>query len=341
MNNVGGLQLNSGNTIPQVGLGTFRAVAPGEVKAAVKTAVRAGYRLIDCAAAYGNQAEVGEAISELIREKTVTRKELFIVSKLFQTHHVWEGDKSRCHETLAQTLADLKLDYVDLFLMHWPFGFAQKVLEKPLGTKQPLRLPDGSPNPIWTITMEYLATWQVMEEMQAAGLTKSIGVSNFTVEQLRHLMDESKIPPAVNQVELHPYLQQHELVSFCAKNGIVLMAYSPLGSSSDSYPPEHRTTLLHNPIVNSIARETGKSVGQVLVKWGIQQYPDTLVSLPKSSNPARITQNIEMQGWELSAIQMESLAKLDCGFRYFLSYLKKPDNEILWHDGVIETHSCL
>jgi diketogulonate reductase-like aldo/keto reductase len=142
--------------MPQLGLGTFQATAKGEVKAAVKAAVRAGYRLIDCAAGYGNQKEVGEAIAELIAEGVVTRSQLFVVSKLFQTHHSWNGDDSRCHETLAQTLADLGLEYIDLFLIHWPFGFQEKVLEKPIGTKQPLRLSDGSPNPIWTIKMEYL-----------------------------------------------------------------------------------------------------------------------------------------------------------------------------------------
>jgi aldehyde reductase len=160
------LGLNDGSAIPQVGLGTFLATAEGEVKAAVKAAVVAGYRLIDCAAGYGNQKEVGEAIAELIAEGVVVRSDLFIVSKLFQTHHVWDGDDSRCHETLNQTLADLGLEYIDLFLIHWPFAFKEKVLEKPLGTKQPLRLPDGSPNPIWTIEMEYLSTWKAMEQMQ-------------------------------------------------------------------------------------------------------------------------------------------------------------------------------
>ena len=111
--------------MPQLGLGTFQATAPGEVKAAVKAAVNAGYRLLDCAAGYGNQKEVGEAIAELISEGVVARSDLFVVSKLFQTHHVWDGDDSRCYETLDQTLADLQLDYLDLFLIHWPFGFAE------------------------------------------------------------------------------------------------------------------------------------------------------------------------------------------------------------------------
>jgi diketogulonate reductase-like aldo/keto reductase len=224
------LTLNDDTSIPKIGLGTFQATAEGEVKSAVKAAVKAGYRLIDCAAGYGNQKEVGEAIAELIADGIVNRSELFIVSKLFQTHHVWEGDESRCHQTLSQTLSDLGLEYIDLFLMHWPFGFAEKVLEKPLGTKQPLRLADGSPNPIWTIKMEYLATWKVMEQMKADGKTTSIGVSNFTIDQLKHLLAKAKVPPAVNQVELHPYFQQQEMVAFCASKGIKIMGYSPLGN---------------------------------------------------------------------------------------------------------------
>ena len=179
--------LNSGAVIPSVGLGTFQATAPGEVAAAVKAAVRAGYRLIDCAAGYGNQAEVGAALAELIAEGVCTREELFVVSKLFQTHHVWDGDDSRCHETLDQTLKDLQLEYLDLFLIHWPFAFGEKKLEKPEGSPQPLRLPDGSPNPIWTIRMEYVSTWRCMEGMVAAGKTKSIGVSNFTISQVPRL----------------------------------------------------------------------------------------------------------------------------------------------------------
>jgi diketogulonate reductase-like aldo/keto reductase len=173
--------LNSGAPMPTLGLGTFQATEPGEVARAVKAAVRAGYRLIDCAAGYGNQAEVGEALQELFAEGVVKREDLFIVSKLFQTHHVWEGDASRTAETLAQTLSELQLDYLDLYLMHWPFAFEQKKLEMPAGTPQPLRLPDGSPNPIWTIRMEYTATWAAMEAMVSTGKVKSIGVSNFTV----------------------------------------------------------------------------------------------------------------------------------------------------------------
>lgn len=196
------LKLSSGHAIPTLGLGTFQATKPGEVGAAVKAAIKAGQRLIDCAAGYGNQQEIGEALKEILADGVCRRDELFIVSKLFQTHHVYGTDSTRCEESLNRTLSDLGLDYLDLFLMHWPFAFAEKKLEKPEGTPQPLRLPDGSPNPIWTIKMEYLATWKEMERFVASGKCKSIGVSNFTKEQLAHLLESCSLAPAVNQFEV-------------------------------------------------------------------------------------------------------------------------------------------
>jgi diketogulonate reductase-like aldo/keto reductase len=330
------ITLNSGHTIPTLGLGTFKATAPGEVKAAVKAAVCAGYRLIDCAAGYGNQKEVGAAIAELIADGVVTRDELFVVSKLFQTHHHWDGDDSRCHETLEQTLSDLQLEYLDLFLIHWPFAFLEKKLEKPEGTPQPLRLPDGSPNPIWTIRMEYLKTWACMETMVAAEKVRSIGVSNFTIAQLGHLQAAAQIPPAVNQVECHLYLQQEEMLRWCAEQKIAVMGYSPLGSSAQRYPETHGVTLLNHPAVKAVAEECGQTTGQVLIRWGRQKYPETLISIPKSSRPERIKQNFAVTGWELSEGAMQALDGLESDFRYFISYLKKPDNQQLWHDGKTE-----
>jgi len=303
----------------------------------VKAAVRSGYRLIDCAAGYGNQAQIGTVLTEMFDAGEVARKDLFIVSKLFQTHHVWAGDDSRCFETLNTTLADLNIEYLDLLLIHWPFAFEEKVLEKPLGTKQPLRLPDGSPNPIWTIKMEYVATWKAMEAMVASGKVRSIGVSNFSVEQLTHLASIATVPIAVNQVELHPYLPQHRMVEYCKGASVTVMAYSPLGSGAGlSRYPEGGHKLMEHPAIVAIASAHSKSTAQVLVRWGLQRYDGTLVSIPKSSNPGRIAMNGEVFGWTLSQDEMSTIDALECGFRYFISYLKKPDNDIKWHDGNIE-----
>ena len=354
------LKLASGHSMPVLGLGTFLATKPGEVGAAVKAAIKAGYRLIDCAAGYGNQAEVGEAISEMIAEGVCTRSDLFIVSKLFQTHHVWDNDKSRCQETLDKTLKDLRLDYLDLFLIHCkasprdkclagaashqsfpsrvqtltdcrvggcespclgacragPFAFLEKKLEKPEGQPQPLRLPDGSPNPIWTIKMEYTQTWACLEEFVENGKVRSIGVSNFSRAQLEHLATVAKVPIAVNQIEVHPYLSQREMIQWCEQQGIRVMGYSPLGSSQDKSPPAHGCTLLAHPVVQQVAAKAGKTAAQVLIRWGLQRFPANFISIPKSSNAERIALNGAVLDWALSDEAMSVLDGLESGFRY-------------------------
>ena len=224
-----------------------------------------------------------------------------------------------------------------LLLIHWPFAFAEQKLEKPEGTPQPLRLPDGSPNPIWTIKMEYTHTWRAFERFVRDGKCHSIGVSNFTIEQLKHLCEVATIPPAVNQIELHPYLPQQEMLAHCQSRGIKVMGYSPLGSSADRYPAAHGTTLLKHPVVMRVAKEVGRSEAQVLIRWGMQRYPSTLVTIPKSSNPERIAINCDIYNWSLPDEAMADLNGLDCAFRYFISYMKTPDNDRLWHDGMTET----
>ena len=249
-----------------------------------------------------------------------------------------EGDRTRCEASLSKTLAELQLDYIDLYLIHWPFAFEETVLEKPAGSPQPLRLPDGSPNPIWTIKMEYLATWRALESFHRDGRCRSIGVSNFTTEQLEHLLGVCEIPPSVNQVEVHPYLQQAPLVDFCTGKGIAVMGYSPLGSSFDRPPPAvHGVPLLNHPVVLAAAERHGRTPAQVLLRWGLQRYPTTFVTIPKSGNEDRIAANIDVLDWALDEDSMAQLAGLECGHRLFMSYLKKPDNAVIWHEGVIET----
>eukprot|EP01062_Namystynia_karyoxenos_P081999 TRINITY_DN9141_c0_g1_i1.p2 TRINITY_DN9141_c0_g1~~TRINITY_DN9141_c0_g1_i1.p2 ORF type:complete len:387 (+),score=137.99 TRINITY_DN9141_c0_g1_i1:87-1163(+) len=319
------LRLSSGYDMPVLGLGTFKA-PPGEVAAAVKAAVRSGYRLIDCAAAYGNEAEVGQALQELFAEGAVRREELFVVSKVFQTHHAWHGDESRVRESLAKTLADLRLSYLDLLLIHWPFAFEQKKLDFPL------RLDDGTPNPKLVVEMEYHDTWRVFETFVRDGKVRSIGVSNFTCEQLEDLRASCRIPPAVNQVECHPYLQQRELQRYCTRAHIALMAYSPLGSATPKVPARHGTTLMGHPEVKAVAAEVGRSPAQVLIRWSVQRG---WISIPKSQKPERVQQNGDVLSWGLTAEQMRRIDALDCDFRYFISYVKKPDNNREWHDGLV------
>ena len=340
------VRINSGQSMPRLGLGTFQVTKKGEVYAAVVAAVKAGYRLIDCASGYGNQSEIGQALKDVMKEGIVSREELFIVSKLFQTEHDWEGDGSRCYEALERTLNELQLTYLDLYLMHWPFAFEQRKLESPPGRRRPLRLKDGTPNPIWNIRMEYLQTWRTMETMiqnnnnnnsERSMSVKAIGVSNFTCEQLQHLMDQTTIVPAVNQIEMHPYFNPINLSKYCSKMGIQIMAYSPLGSSSSKGPPNNHdcggTTLLTHPIVIHISQQIHRTPAQVWIRLSLQKGA---ISIPKSSNPARIQQNFQVFDWTLDNHQMQELNNLHCNHRYFISYLKRPGNNLLWHDSVIE-----
>lgn len=314
--------------LPSVGLGLWKA-APGEVAVAIKHALRSGYRLLDGAAAYANEAEVGAAISEAISEGIVRRDEVWVVSKLFNTHHCWHGDCSRPAIGLAKTLSDLGLDTIDLYLMHWPVAIEQLDL-KPLGG---LRLKDGTPNPKLNIEMEYLETWGEMIRLKQQGQVKHIGVCNFNLEQLQALLaayPDDK--PEVNQVELHPFLAQPELVGFCREHGIALMAYSPLGSadsySGASFPkrgagsfetPHGGAPLLQNELVHEIAARHGCTPAQVLIAWSVAQG---FTCLPKSVKPDRIAQNLASPGaCPLTAADLAQLKALDCGFRYGIGYL--------------------
>eukprot|EP00035_Acanthoeca_spectabilis_P002727 m.89202 g.89202 ORF g.89202 m.89202 type:complete len:344 (+) comp11712_c0_seq2:52-1083(+) len=318
--------LNTGAKMPTVGLGLWKS-KPGEVKQAVLSALKQGYRLLDGAAAYQNEAEVGDAITEAIETGVVKREELFVVSKLFNTAHVWKGDATRVAAACDQTLKDLKLDYLDLYLMHWPFAFEQTELQSIGG----LRLPDGTPNPKLVFEIEFMETWAEMVKLYKAGKVKAIGVSNFTEKQLGELLaGSSGVVPAINQVELHPYLQQPDLRAFCAEKGIQVMAYSGLGSgdsySGTSFPlagdgpfqcASGGATLLKNAVVNEIAAKLAKSPAQILIRWSVQSGA---ICIPKTVKPERIAENHDVYGWEIPADDMAALSALNCGFRYGIGY---------------------
>lgn len=260
------ITLNNAITMPQIGLGVWQAQDGDEVVAAVTTALNTGYRLIDTAAVYGNEAGVGQAIAL----SGVPRNEIFVTTK------VWNGDQGY-NSTLDAFDASLKrlgLDFIDLYLIHWPAPALDK----------------------------YIETWRAMEKLYKDGRVRAIGVSNFTPAHLEKLLRVATVVPAVNQIELHPQYPQHETRAFCDEHGIAIESYSPLGSS--------KGPLLNNSLLAEIGQKYSKSPAQVMIRWHVQQG---LIAIPKSVTPERIAANSDVFDFELSKNDMKRIATLDTG----------------------------
>lgn len=289
----------NGDELPMVGLGTWKS-APGEVYDAVKYALDTGYRHLDCAPIYGNEAEVGQALSDSVEAGIVERDDVWVTSKLWNDAH----RPKHVRAALESTLDDLQLDTLDLYLMHWPVA-----LER--GTDMA-----ESPDDFLSLDEVPLSeTWAAMEELLDEGLVRHIGVSNFNVPKLRRLMDAATHAPEMNQVELHPYLQQRELLAFAEDHDLPLTAYSPLGSKDrpKGMKAEDEPLLLEDPTINEIADRHDATPGQVLISWALHR--DTVV-IPKSVTPAHIDENLEAADLSLTEDDMEAIAELDRGRRY-------------------------
>ncbi|CAG8504096.1 13439_t:CDS:2 [Ambispora leptoticha] len=255
-------RLNTGALIPAVGFGTWQSKST-TVKIAVDCALKTGYRHIDTAYAYNNEKEIGEAIAN----SNIPREKLFITTKLWNTFHARED----VQPAFELSLKNLGLDYIDLYLMHWPLAIRKNECLD-LEPKKP----DGTFD--W-VDIDYAEVWSEMEKIDPSKV-KAIGVSNFSIGRLERLISKARIIPAVNQVELHPYLPQWKLLEFCKENNIHVTAYSPLGSTN--------APLLTDPTLTAIAKSNQKSIVQVLISWAVQRGTSVL---PKSVTPSRIKAN--------------------------------------------------
>jgi alcohol dehydrogenase (NADP+) len=291
--------LASGDRLPALGLGTWKS-APGAVYTAVKEALAIGYRHIDCAPAYQNEPEVGKAVAEAIDSGTVARTDLWLTSKLWNDAHAPE----QVRPALKKTLADLRVDFLDLYLIHWPVVFKPGVM-----------FPRRGEDYIALNDLPISLTWKALEDCVAQGLVRNIGVCNFTVSKLDALCHQASILPAMNQIELHPYLQQEAMLEFCRKKGILVTAYSPLGSGDRpaGMKKSGEPTLLDNPVIQRVAAKHGVTPAQVLLAWGLSRKT---VVIPKSVHPERMRQNLAAAQLVLDAQDVADIATLDRGYRF-------------------------
>ncbi|XP_039283270.1 aldo-keto reductase family 1 member B1-like [Nilaparvata lugens] len=248
------VQFNNGNRFPIIGLGTWKS-KPGEVVAAVKWAFDAGYRHIDCAHVYQNEKEVGEAIGDKLKEGVIKREDIYVTSKLWNTYHRPDLVKP----ALRQTLSDLGVAYLDLYLIHWPHAFKEEAGLFPQ---------DKDGKTVYS-DVDYVDTWKALEECVNEGLTRSIGLSNFNSQQIDRILSVAEIKPVVNQVECHPYLNQKKLKEFCESKDILLTAYSPLGSPDRPWAKPGDPQLMDDPKLKTLAEKYQKTIAQILIRYQV------------------------------------------------------------------------
>ncbi|KAK9905174.1 hypothetical protein M0R45_000455 [Rubus argutus] len=287
--------LNSGFKMPVVGLGVWRMEAK-EIRDLIINSINIGYRHFDCAADYKNESEVGEALAEALSTGLVKREDLFITTKL------WNSDHGHVVEACKDSLKKLQLDYLDLYLVHFPVA----TKHTGVGATGSALDEDGVLEIDTTVSLE--TTWHAMEDLVSMGLVRSIGISNYDIFLTRDCLAYSKVKPAVNQIETHPYFQRDCLVKFCQKHGICVTAHTPLGGGAGNVEWFSSVSALDDPVLKNLAEKYKKTVAQVVLRWGIQR---NTVVIPKTSKLDRLKENFQVFDFELSKEDMNLIKKVD------------------------------
>ncbi|KAL6556215.1 NADP-dependent D-sorbitol-6-phosphate dehydrogenase [Orobanche gracilis] len=293
------ITLNNGYKMPIIGLGVWRTEG-NDLKNLIINAIKIGYRHFDCAADYKNEAEVGEALEEALQTGIVKRKDLFITTKL------WNSDHGHVVEACKDSLEKLRLEYLDLYLVHFPVA----TKHTGVGTTDSTLGEDGILDIDTIISLE--TTWHAMEDLVSVGLARSIGISNYDIFLTRDCLAYSKIKPAVNQIETHPYFQRESLVKFCQKHGICVTAHTPLGGALANTELFGTVSCLDDPIIKGLTEKYKKTVAQIALRWGIQR---NTVVIPKTSKQDRLIENFQVFDFELSDEDMELLKTMERKYR--------------------------
>jgi D-xylose reductase len=303
------LKLATGDRLPIVGLGSWKLPKPRAAEVVIE-AIRAGYRHFDCACDYGNEAEIGDGLRAAIKQGLCLREDLWVTSKLWNTYHA----RPHVRPAVERSLRDLKLDYLDLFLMHFPISL--KFV--PFDVRYPpewfydpkAKEPRMEPAPV-----PISETWGAMEELVAAGLVRNIGVCHFGVSLIRDLLSYAKIRPAVLQTELHPLLTQDKLLRFCRESSIAVTAFSPLGA--ESYVPigmaQPEESVLSQSAIRQVAERHGKTPAQIVLRFGVQRG---YAIVPKTQRSERLAENLALFDFEFSPAEMQAIAALNRGRRF-------------------------
>lgn len=294
------ITLNTWDKIPVFWIGTWKS-DPETLYNAIKYSIECWYRHIDCAMIYWNEEIVWNAINDCINEWIVTREELFITSKLWNGFHHPDDVETAC----VQTLKNLQLDYLDMYLIHWPIAF-----------KRGIMLPKDASEIASEEEFPFEQTWKAMEEIYKKWLTKNIWVSNFWISHLNSLLEVCDVVPSMNQIEVHPFLQQDELIDFCKSKGIQITAFAPLGSMDR--PPrlkqQNEPILLEHPVINKIAKKHNISPAWVLIAWGLWRG---ICEIPKSTTEKRIAENLRSSEVVLDSEDYAEIKAMNLDFRFY------------------------